>query len=112
MNVAELIDLAKKRSGMTLGQMATELEIRQDRITEWKKGQFKPEAGVLAYFADKAGLDVAETVMEVEQTLDPRFSHIWAKALGNLRAAGMAATVTLTPLTSSAIEAVQAVVKS
>lgn len=112
MNVAELIELAKKTSGMTLGQMAAELQIRQDRITEWKKGQFKPAAGEIAYFAEKAGLPVLETVAEIEEVIDPRFSHIWAKALGNLRAAGIAATVTLSPLTSSAIKAVQRVVKS
>lgn len=87
MTVVELIELAKKQSGMSLGQMADELGIRQDRITEWKKGQFNPDAGVLAYFADKAGLNVAETVMEIERTLDPRFAPIWEKALGNFRAA-------------------------
>lgn len=91
MTVAELIELAKQNSGMTLGHMATELGIRQDRITEWKKGKFRPNAGELAYFADKAGLDVAETVMDVERSFDPRFAAIWERALGNLRAAAAAA---------------------
>src|SRR3990167_9528647 len=102
MQIATLIDMAKKRSGMTLGEMAAEIGISQNRITEWKKGQHQPPAGVLAFFAEKAGLNVAETVMEVEKTLDPRFSQIWERALGNLRAAGIAATVTMAPLTSSA----------
>lgn len=101
MQTIDLINLAKKHSGMTLGQMAKDLGIAQDRITEWKKGEFAPSAGVLAYFAEKAGLNVAETVMEVERTLDPRFAQIWERALGNLHAATLAATPTIGTATSS-----------
>lgn len=111
MTLHELIDLAKKNSGMSLGDLAKEMGISQGRISEWKKADHRPSPGVIAFFAEKAGLNVAETVMEVEKTLDPRFSQIWERALGNLRAAGLAA-VTMGPLTSSAIEAVQRVVKS
>lgn len=99
MNTSALIDLAKKHSGMTLGEMAKELGIRQERISEWKKGTFKPEAGELAYFAEKAELPILETVAEIEEQFDPRFAHIWAKALGNLRAAGVAASLNLAPVT-------------
>ena len=112
MDTKTLIDLAKKNSGMSLGDMAKELGYHQAKITEWKKGTFEPSAGVLAYFAEKAGLPVLETVAQIEEQFDPRFAHIWAKALGNLRAAGVAATVTLIPLTSSVIDAVTTVVKS
>ena len=91
MNTKNLIDLAKNKSGMSLGLMAEELGVRQERITEWKNGKFAPSAGVLAYFAEKADLPVLQTVAEIEVQLDNRFAHIWAKALGNLRAAGVAA---------------------
>lgn len=98
MNTLQLIELAKKNSGLSLGQMAKELGIQQTRISEWKKGLFKPEAGELAYFAEKAGLPILETVAEIEEQFDPRFAHIWAKALGNLRAAGIAASLNLVPV--------------
>ena len=112
MTIAELIALAKKQSGMSLGAMAQELNIRQARISEWKKGQFKPDAGELAYFAEKAGLNVAETVMEIERELDPRFAPIWERALGNLRAAMAAYPTQMTTTTHSMIEAARGVVKS
>lgn len=91
MRMLELIDLAKKTSGISLGQMATELEVHQNRISEWKAGKRKPDAAEIAYFAEKAGLDVAMTLMEVQKTLEPRFSEMWERALGNLRAAAAAA---------------------
>lgn len=106
MKTNELIEAAKKHSKLTFGQMAKELAVSQDRITEWKKGTFQPSAGVLAYFAEKAGLPVLETVAEIEEQFDPRFSHIWAKALGNLRAAGVAASVMCLPLIYSITETI------
>lgn len=91
MQVSELINRAKQASGLSLGEMANELNVHQNRITEWKKGTRRPDAGEIAYFAEKAGLDVAETVMDVERSFDPRFAAIWERALGNLRAAAAAA---------------------
>lgn len=104
MNITDLINLAKKNSGMSLGQLANELSVRQARLSEWKSGERKPDANEIAFFADKAGLPVLETVAEIEEQFDPRFSHIWAKALGNLRAAGVAASVMCLPLIYSMIE--------
>lgn len=101
MTISELIDLAKRNSGLRLGEMAEELQIHQTRISEWKKGSRKPEAGELAYFAEKAGLNIAETVMEIEREIDPRFADLWGRALGNLHAASLAATPTTETATSS-----------
>lgn len=112
MKIRELIDAAVKHSGQTQGEIAAELMVKPARLSEWKSGDRKPDANEIAFFAEKAGLPVLETLAEVEAELDARYSHIWAKALGNLRAAGIAATVTMAPLTSSAIEAVSRVVKS
>ncbi len=42
-----------------------------------------------------AGLPPFETLAEVEQEIDEKNASVWARALGNLRAAGVAATVTL-----------------
>jgi hypothetical protein len=92
MNIRELIDLAVQKSGQPQNEMAIELKVKPARLSEWKSEERKPDAGEIAYFAEKAGLDVAETVMEVERNLDPRFKEIWERALGNLRAATLAAT--------------------
>ena len=112
MKASELIELAKKVSGMSLGTMATEMGVSQARISEWKSGEFQPSAGVLAYFAEKAGLNVAETVMEIERGIDPRFAPIWDRALGNLRAAMAAYPTPMTSTTQSMIKAARGVVKS
>lgn len=107
MEVLELINRAKQASGLSLGEMAEELNVHQNRITEWKKGTRRPDAGEIAYFAEKAGLDIAETVMEIERRQDARFAAIWERALGNLRAvaatarAAAAAGVTPTQATFS-----------
>lgn len=95
MDVKTLIDLAKDRSGLTLGQLAAELGKNQNRISEWRTGKATPDVNELAYFADKAGLPVLETVAELEASLSTRYAPIWQAALGKLRAAGVAATVIL-----------------
>lgn len=83
MNIKELIDQAKLTSGMTFGDMSKEIGVLQSRISEWRRGKFTPNAGVLAYFAEKAGLPVLETVAEMVSQQDPRFREIWARALVN-----------------------------
>ncbi len=115
MQISELIESAKKSSGLSLGQMANDLGIRQARITEWKKGQFEPKAGVIAYFAKKAGLNVLETIVKIEIELDPRFTEIWQEALVKMNAAKVAADATLSPLIYSGsrkLKGIAAVVKS
>nr|WP_315848087.1 helix-turn-helix transcriptional regulator [uncultured Rhodoferax sp.] len=111
MTLIELIDAAKQKKG-SLGAVAAGLSMDQTRLSDWKKGRRRPDANEIAYLAECAELNVLETVAEIQGQMDERFTHIWAKALGNLRAAGVAATVTMAPLTSSAIEAVSRVVKS
>lgn len=100
MDVGELIDAAKRGKG-TLGAVAEGLGIHQNRLSEWRKGSRKPDAHEIAYLATCAGLPVLETVAEIEAQLDSRYAPIWQSALGKLRAAGVAATVTLTLLISS-----------
>jgi|GEM_PF-3042278 len=100
MDVRDLIDQAKAVSGLTLGQMAAEMHIAQSKFTAWKKGEYNPGPGEIAYLAEKAGLPVLETVAEIEASFNEHFAPIWQAALGKLRAAGVAATVTLGLATS------------
>jgi transcriptional regulator with XRE-family HTH domain len=100
MDVRTLIDQAATKSGQTQAQLADDLGVKPARLSEWKSGARKPDANEIAYFAVKAKLPVLETVAEIEGSLSSRYAPIWQAALGKLRAAGVAATVTLTLLAS------------
>lgn len=83
--VVSLIDAAKEHSGQSLGELATELERSQGRISEWRKGTAKPDANEIAFFADKAGLPIIETVAEIEADLYPQYASLWKRAVSELR---------------------------
>lgn len=70
---SKLIDLAKKRSGLKLYEMASEMRTDPNRISEWKNERTKPSAEQIAYLAMKAGLPVLETLA----TLRPEWSELW-----------------------------------
>ena len=94
MKLIELIDKAAEAKG-SLGALAASMNKAQTRLSEWKKGERKPDAHEIAYLAECAGLPILETVADIESQLDERYATIWREALGKLRAAGVAATVTL-----------------
>lgn len=92
LTVETLIANAAAAAG-SLKALASEMDRHQNRLTEWKKGERKPDAHEIAFLARKAGLPVLETVAEIEAQLDSRYSEIWREALGKLKAAGIAASV-------------------
>lgn len=102
MNLTELIDAAKTKVG-TLGQLAEKLDISPSRISDWKKGSYKPSATVIALLAEIAELPVLETLAEVEAQLHPEVSAVWQRALGKLRATSVTATVMLGTTTALAL---------
>jgi ribosome-binding protein aMBF1 (putative translation factor) len=83
--VTSLIDAAKERSGQSLGALAQELERNQTRLSEWRSGKATPDANEIAFFAEKAGLPVIETVAELEAELHPRYASLWKRAVRELR---------------------------
>lgn len=95
MTISELLDAAKRAQG-SLGNVAAKLGTDQSNLSNWRKGRYKPSATQIARLADMASLPVFETVAEVEAQLEGDEDHVWARALGKLRAAGVAATVILT----------------
>lgn len=58
MNIKELIDAAMNRSAKTQAEIAEEFGISPARVSEWKSGKRKPDAGEIAFFAERAGLSV------------------------------------------------------
>ncbi|MFL9872958.1 transcriptional regulator [Paraburkholderia megapolitana] len=95
MTISELLDAAKRKQG-SLGVVADRFEFHQSRLSEWRSGKRKPNAGEILILAELAGLPPLETLAQIEQELDEKNASVWARALGNLRAAGVAATVILT----------------
>ncbi|MDP3424425.1 MAG: helix-turn-helix transcriptional regulator [Burkholderiaceae bacterium] len=84
MTIDELIDRAATTTRRAQAAMAEDLGIKPARISEWKSGKRKPEAGEIAYFAQQAGMtgiDVFRTVAEIEQQLRPAYARVWQKAL-------------------------------
>ncbi|MBN3796295.1 MULTISPECIES: helix-turn-helix transcriptional regulator [Burkholderia] len=103
MTISELLDAAKRKQG-SLGAVAARFDFHQSRLSEWRSGKRKPDASEILILAELAELPPLETLAEIEQELDSKHSAVWARALGNLRAAGLAASVTLalgTVLTTS-----------
>ncbi|RDU96682.1 helix-turn-helix domain-containing protein [Trinickia dinghuensis] len=95
MDIAELLDAAKRKK-KTLGAVADGLGVHQNRLSEWRKGTYKPDATTIAQLAEMAELPIFETVAQVEASLDhSQAAAVWERALGKLRAAGVAATVIL-----------------
>jgi hypothetical protein len=94
MTIGELLDAAKRKQG-SLGAVADHFGFAQSRLSAWRSGARKPDAGEILVLAELAGLPPFETLAEIEQTLDSKNASAWARALGNLRAAGVAASVTL-----------------
>ena len=95
MTISELLDAAKRKQG-SLGAVADQLGIEQSRLSNWRKGTRRPDPAQIMRLAEMAGLPPFETLAEVEQEIDEKNASVWARALGNLRAAGVAATVILT----------------
>jgi len=85
MDIKHLIDTAKERSGLPLGAMADEMHISQVRISEWKKGKYRPGASQIIYLAEKAQLPAIEVLAEFEAETHPEMASFWKKAVSELR---------------------------
>jgi hypothetical protein len=92
MTLSELIEIAAASVGNQL-DLAKEIGKHPSRISEWKKGKHKPEAGEIVRLAEIARLPVLQTLAEIESQLDEKNSQVWRNALGKLTAAGVAASV-------------------
>jgi transposase-like protein len=95
MTIAELLDAAKRKQG-SLGTVAAQLGVSQSTLSNWRAIRSKPNATEVAMLAEMAELPIFETLAEVEKELDAGgHRSVWDRALGNLRAAGIAAGVVI-----------------
>lgn len=93
MDIRKLIDLASAECG-SKAALSRAMDKAAPRISEWYRGDRKPDAHEIARMAMLAKLPVLETVAEIEAQMDERYAEIWRAALGKLRAAGVAAAYT------------------
>lgn len=75
-DVPTLIEKAKRTSGLNYGEMAQDIHKSRTRISEWLSGKAEIGTDEIAYFADKAGLPIIETVI----ALKPQWAHVWQRA--------------------------------
>ncbi|WP_206171231.1 helix-turn-helix domain-containing protein [Trinickia terrae] len=94
MNIAELLDAAKRKQG-SLGSVAAQLGVSQSTLSNWRAIRSKPNATEVAMLAEMAELPIFETLAEVEKELNAGHRSVWDRALGNLRAAGLTAALAL-----------------
>ena len=85
MDLLLLIEEASKVKGSYL-ELARCMKKAPARISEWKKGRAKPDAGDVAYMAKVAGLPVLITVAMIEAELHPETRELWEQALGEIEA--------------------------
>jgi transcriptional regulator with XRE-family HTH domain len=84
MNIKNLVDAAKQRSGLPLGTMADEMNISPVRISEWKRGKYRPGPSQIIYLAEKAQLPAIQVLAEIETQTSPQFAECWKKAVNDL----------------------------
>ena len=85
MNIKDLIDAAKNKSGMQLGQIAEEMHIPQAKLSEWKKGKYRPGASQIIYLAERAELPAIKILAEFEAETHPELAGFWKRAVSELR---------------------------
>jgi hypothetical protein len=85
MDIKTLIDTAAKTCSITQAQLAAEMGKNPARVSEWRKGHWNPDVNEIAYLADKAGLPVLQTVIELQANLNPKYANIWKRAVSELR---------------------------
>ncbi len=85
MDMKTLIDIAAKHGKQTQAELAKEMGKAPARISDWKNGHWKPDAGEILYLADKAGLPAIKTLVEIQGQIDDRYASLWKKAVSELR---------------------------
>lgn len=78
MKIAELIALAKVRSGKSQKEMAQEMGLNNPNIiSKIATGTREATASEIAYFAVQANLDPLKTLGEIEAERNPELAWVW-----------------------------------
>lgn len=81
MRIAELIALAKVRSGKTQIVLAEEMgHGSKHRLTHLAAGRLYADASEIVYLAEEANLPPIKTLAEIESERHPNLAHVWKTA--------------------------------
>ena len=83
MKIAELIAIAKIRSGKEQQQIAAEMGISASRLSNIAKGKNQATASEIVYLANEAQTDAMRALADIESEREPNFAPIWAKLLSS-----------------------------
>lgn len=82
MHIAELIALAKVRSGKTQTVMAQEMGHKvKTRISQIGSGRLKADASEIVYLAEAAKMPPIKVLAEIESERHPELAKIWTMIL-------------------------------
>lgn len=81
MKIAELIAIAKIRSGKEQQQIAQEMGISASRLSNIAKGKNQATASEIVYLANVAKTDAVRALADIESEREPKFAPIWASLL-------------------------------
>ena len=86
MQIAELIALAKVRSGKTQKEMAEEMGHKvPTRISKLGTGRLSADASEIVYLASAAKMDPIRVLAEVESERHPELANIWRQTLATMQ---------------------------
>lgn len=78
MHIAELIALAKVRSGKTQKEMAQEMGYNHPNyVSKIATGAKAPDASEIIYFAEAANMPPIEVLAEIESKRHPELANFW-----------------------------------
>lgn len=82
MQTAELIAMAKVRSGKSQKDMAAELHhTHPTRISKISSGEAAPNASEIIYLATAAKMDPLRVLAEIESERHPELAYVWRELL-------------------------------
>lgn len=86
MQIAELIALAKVRSGKSQKAMSEEMgHPHAKRISKISNGQLEADASEIIYLAQAAGMPEIKVLAEIESDRHPELAAAWKKTLERLK---------------------------
>lgn len=83
MKIAELIAIAKIRSGKEQQQLAKEMGISASRLSNIAKGKNQATASEIVYLANEAKTDAVRALADIEMEREPRFAAAWNYVLSH-----------------------------
>ncbi|GKT00009.1 hypothetical protein AVKW3434_11490 [Acidovorax sp. SUPP3434] len=83
MKIAELIAVAKIRSGKEQQQIAAEMGISASRLSNIAKGKNQATASEIVFLANEAKTNAVQALADIESEREPRLAGAWKYALSH-----------------------------